>query len=81
MKLEEYLYKRKLNSTELAEIAGVSRQTIDNIVKLGQEPHFSTAEKLEKATEGFVKIDELVGQKRLARALRRKNKTVTNENK
>ena len=61
MQLKEYLFYHKMNKQEFADKAGVHRLTIDNICHAKIKTiRIDTYEKIFKATEGKVKIEDLI---------------------
>lgn len=59
MNLKQYIEKYRSTFTGIAEKAGVSSQTISNIVK-GKDFMLSVASKVAKATEGEVSVQDLI---------------------
>lgn len=60
MELFEYLFRYNISLIELAEKSGVHRDTISRVMKKKKPCHKSTAEKISKATNGIVSVDELL---------------------
>lgn len=54
--LQEYLYRRGVQQTFIAKQAGVSKETINRILRRGFAPTLKLAIAIEKATNGEVSV-------------------------
>jgi DNA-binding XRE family transcriptional regulator len=60
MKLSDYLKMTRLRQDEFAELVGISKGTLKNILKGKYDVRLSTALRIEKETKGKVKCKDLV---------------------
>lgn len=60
MELREWLFRKRMTVTELAKELGVSRPYLNSIVLGVKRPGPQLAKKIEEATNGSVKVLELL---------------------
>lgn len=62
MKLKEYLEKYRIKPVEFAVRCGISPASVYAYLGGKAKPHKSTAKRMEKETDGLVKVEELIGE-------------------
>jgi len=69
MNIDEFLYKRKMPRDDFARLVGVSRQTIDNISRGLKQPRLGTAKKIQEASRGAIRVEDLLSPEKIKRGL------------
>ncbi|MEC7839051.1 MAG: helix-turn-helix transcriptional regulator [Chlamydiota bacterium] len=60
MKLDEYLFRKKLSRIAFAEKIGISRGHLQHILNGSRRPSIPLAKKIEEATDGKVSKEEVL---------------------
>lgn len=60
MQLDEYLFRKKQTNKAFAELIGISRTHLQDILSKRRRPSVDLAKKIEMATEGKVTKEELL---------------------
>lgn len=60
MRLETFIKKNNLTWEAFADMAGITRQTVYNLMRRHNKPRFDTIEKIDKATKGEVSASDFL---------------------
>lgn len=60
MKLDEYLWRKKIKQADFAEKVGITRTWLGLVLRGQKKPGRFLAEKIELATGGQVKVEDLI---------------------